>query len=141
MPYFFGVAGAALCTVLLLFSPWDQRLDTTLLVYLALVVASTYIGGLGPGVATAVVAFWLMNHNFLPPVGSLTFTHPGDLMAALLFLGVPGVVSQLLSRSQAEAPIARTRIDALEERVALLEGALQDARDELVRILGHSQGL
>ncbi|MBI3976554.1 MAG: DUF4118 domain-containing protein [Chloroflexi bacterium] len=87
--------------------PWEQRLDTTALLYLAIVVGTAYFGGLRPGVFAAIVAFVTMNQNFVPPVGSVTVTHPGDVIAALAFLGVAGLISQLLNRSRVEAAIAR----------------------------------
>lgn len=107
--YLLGLGGSALCTVLLRLSPWESRLDTAALLYLSVVVAAAFVGGIWPGAVTAIVAFLFMNHNFIPPTGGLTVTHPGDVMAAAAFLGVAGLVSQLLARSQREAAVARRR--------------------------------
>src|SRR4051794_34223305 len=68
-----GPLGVVLCTALLLVIQWTPRLDTVALVYLSVVVGAAFLGGLGPGVTTALVAFLFMNVFFLPPVGGLTF--------------------------------------------------------------------
>lgn len=112
------MVGVTLCTILLPFSPWESRLDTTALLYLLVVVGAAFMGGLGPGVVTATAAFLLMNHNFIPPTGGLTVTHPGDVMAALTFLVVAGVIGHLIIRTRREAVVrARLQREATEAEI------------------------
>src|SRR3990172_1964476 len=66
-PYVVGLGGSVLCTAFLRATPWESRLDTTALLYLGVVVAAAFLGGIGPGVATAIGAFVFMDHNFIAP--------------------------------------------------------------------------
>ena len=79
------------------------------LLYLLLVVVSTVVWGLGPGVLVAVGAFLAFNFFFIPPYYTFTVHEAADVLALIVFLIVAVVISQLLGRVQASAAAALSR--------------------------------
>ena len=90
-------------TVLLLPFGDSLNLSTVLLAFLLGVVASSLVGGLLPAIVTAVVAGLLVNHEFVPPVGSFTIAEPQNAFAILAFVLVAAVVATIVDRSAALA--------------------------------------
>jgi len=64
---------------------------------LAVVVAAAW-GGLGPGLAAAVLSFLALNYFFTPPLHSLGVGETEDVVALAVFLAVSVTVGTLLSR-------------------------------------------
>jgi two-component system sensor histidine kinase KdpD len=105
---YLGAAAAMGLMTGVLFSlrPWLNTSSIALL-YLLPVGLSTALWGLGPGLLSALLAFFGFNYLFLPPYFTLTVTHPDNLVALFVFLAVAVVISQLLGRIQESLMRAR----------------------------------
>jgi two-component system sensor histidine kinase KdpD len=79
--------------------------------FLIPVVASSWLGGAGPGIVAAVVGSALFNAGFLPPYGTFSFERTEYLVAFLAFLTMSVVISWLVG-------LARDRAIAAEDREA-----------------------
>src|SRR4029079_2233293 len=79
--------------------------------FLIPVVASSWLGGAGPGIAAAVVSSAAFNAGFLPPYGTFSFERTEYLVAFLAFLTMSVVISWLVG-------VARDRAIAAEDREA-----------------------
>ena len=64
---------------------------------LAVVVAAAW-GGLGPGLASALLSFLALNYFFTPPLNTLVVGETEDVVALAVFLAVSVTVGTLLSR-------------------------------------------
>jgi two-component system sensor histidine kinase KdpD len=109
-------------------------LPTDLLLYLLVVVVVAAIGGAWVASATAVVAFLLANWYFTPPIHTWTIADTENLIALVVFVGVAGVVSALVTlaaRRSLEANRARGEATSL----VGLAGALMNDDDPLPSIM------
>jgi len=70
------------------------------LLFLLAVGVSTTLGGLGPGITTALCAFLTFNYFFIQPYYTLAIHQPIDLVILLVFLIVAVVISQLVGRAR-----------------------------------------
>ena len=88
-----------------------EALDTSLvaLLYLLPVGLITALGGLGPGITSALSAFLTFNYFFIKPYYTFTVHQPIDLVILMVFLIVAVVISQLVGRAQAGMATARAR--------------------------------
>jgi two-component system sensor histidine kinase KdpD len=93
--------------------PFRAGLSHTLIAFAFLVpvVASSWLGGAGPGIAAAVASSAVFNAGFLPPYGTFSFERTEYLVAFLAFLTMSVVISWLVG-------IARDRAIAAEDREA-----------------------
>jgi two-component system sensor histidine kinase KdpD len=96
-------------TALLKLWPGSPSLAAVALVYLLPVMTGVSLGGLGLGLAAAVLAFFALNFYFIPPLYSFLVHQPEDLVVLGMFLGVAGVFSQLLARAQRSLAAAQAR--------------------------------
>jgi two-component system, OmpR family, sensor histidine kinase KdpD len=89
----------------------DVLLDTTLvaLLYLIPIGVITAYWGLGPGITSALVAFFALNYFFIQPYYTLTVHQPVDVVILVVFLVVAAVISQLVGRAQAGLAAATAR--------------------------------
>jgi len=108
-------------------------LSTVLLAFLAGVVASSLVGGLGPAVATAVGASLLANYYFVPPVGTFTIAEPENAFAIAVFVIVGAIIATIVDRSAARAAEAARRGAEASVLAALSAGVLR--RQDGVRAL------
>ena len=79
------------------------------LLYLAPVAITTALWGLGPGIASALLAFLSLNYFFIEPYYSLTVHHTQDLLGLVLFLGIAVGINQLLGWTRRNLAIAEVR--------------------------------
>jgi two-component system sensor histidine kinase KdpD len=77
--------------------------------YLLPVVASTLIWGLGPGIVSALAAFFAFNYYFIEPRFTLAVQRPQDLLVLAAFLAIAVLLSQLLGRTRAALSAAQQR--------------------------------
>jgi two-component system, OmpR family, sensor histidine kinase KdpD len=93
--------------------PFRTSLSHTPVAFLFLVpvVASSWLGGVGPGIVAAVVSSALFNVGFLPPYGTFSFERTEYLVAFLAFLTISVLISWLVG-------VARDRAIAAEDREA-----------------------
>jgi two-component system, OmpR family, sensor histidine kinase KdpD len=89
----------------------DVLLDTTLvaLLYLIPLGIITAYWGLGPGITSALVAFFALNYFFIQPYYTLTVHQPVDVVILVVFLIVAAVISQLVGRAQSGMAAATAR--------------------------------
>jgi two-component system sensor histidine kinase KdpD len=90
---------------------WQPSLETALvpLLYLLSVGLCTAFLGLGPGIASAVLAFLAFNYYFIEPFHTLIVNRAQDTAVLLVFLVVAVVISQLVGRAQAGLAASRAR--------------------------------
>jgi two-component system sensor histidine kinase KdpD len=123
-----------LLTVVLAADRDSLTLPTDLLLYLLVVVVVAAIGGAWVASATAVAAFLLANWYFTPPIHTWTIAESENLVALVVFVGVAGVVSTLVTlaaRRSFEARRARGEATSL----VGLAGALMNENDPLPSIM------
>ena len=109
--YAVAIGGSIAIAAVLL--PFRDGLSHTLVAFAFLipVVASSWLGGAGPGIAAAVASSAVFNAGFLPPYGTFSFERTEYLVAFLAFLTMSVVISWLVG-------IARDRAIAAEDREA-----------------------
>ncbi|HWC20941.1 MAG TPA: ATP-binding protein [Flexivirga sp.] len=91
-----ATVGLALLTALLnATEPW-HALPLEVLIYLAFTVLTAIVGGIWPGLTTAVLASLLLNWFFAPPTGALTINEPQNVAALAVFLVVAASVSAVV---------------------------------------------
>lgn len=115
-PPFFVVAEYVLALLLvglttgslyLLGSLLDTQIATV--AFLLPVVASTLAWGLGPGIVSAIAAFFAFNYFFIEPRLTLQVERPQDLLVLVIFLVVAVVLNQLLGRTRFALSAAHAR--------------------------------
>ena len=107
--YLLALLATALTTALLLVFQDNLNTPIIALLYLVPVVLGTSLGGLGPGVASALIAFLSFNFFFIPPLYTFTVHQPPDVLVLVIFLLVAVFISQILGRSRASAAAAAAR--------------------------------
>ncbi|MFC6706043.1 ATP-binding protein [Flexivirga alba] len=91
-----ATVGLALLTALLdATDPW-HALPLEVLIYLAFTVLTAIVGGIRPGVATAVLASLALNWFFAPPTGAFTINQPQNVAALIVFLVVAASVAAVV---------------------------------------------
>src|SRR5262245_35061177 len=123
-----GVVAAGLMAVL--------PLDDPSLVFLAAVLLSAVVGGLGPSIFASILGLLVYDFFFVDPRLTLTVTKPQDLLSLFVFLLVAVLTSNLTSRVRDQAEAARRR----ERRTAALYAFARDIAaaagvDELLRVV------
>ncbi|HEY7895221.1 MAG TPA: ATP-binding protein [Gemmatimonadaceae bacterium] len=108
------------------------------LVFLLIVLVGSAVGGRVLGLVLAVVAFLLFDYLFLPPYGTIVVTNPLDWLVLVAFLLTSVVATQLLSRAQERAEVARRHAAEVERLAALGAEALNAARaDDALRTIAE----
>jgi two-component system, OmpR family, sensor histidine kinase KdpD len=79
------------------------------LLFLLPVGLSTVLWGLGPGIVTAVTAFFAFNYFFIKPYYTLHVHQTQDLLVLLVFLVIAVVFSQLVGRTRQSLAQATAR--------------------------------
>jgi two-component system sensor histidine kinase KdpD len=87
--------------------------------FLAVVVATAAIGGLGPGVVASVFGFLTFNFFFLPPYGTFVIGRAEDVVMLFVFLGLSLLIATLLARATERAETAEARGEELAALQAL----------------------
>ncbi len=130
-----------LVTVVLRLSSGHLTLAAQLLVYVAVVVAITAVGGTVVGFSTAIVTFLAANYFFIEPRHTLSVADSENVIALVVFLAVTATVSLLVtiaSRRAVDAHRSRTEAEALAAsaalRTALLRAVSHDLRTPLTSI-------
>jgi PAS domain S-box-containing protein len=84
-------------------------LDDPSLVFLAAVLLTALVGGLGPSIFASVLGLLVYDFFFVEPRLTLTVTKPQDLLSLFVFLLVAVLTSNLTSRVRDQAEAARRR--------------------------------
>ena len=99
------------------------------LLYLVPVTVTTALWGLGPGIASALLAFLSLNYFFIEPYYSLLVHHTQDLLGLVVFLGIAVGINQLLGWTRRNLAIAEVRQHEamrLYELASLLSGMQEE---------------
>lgn len=117
----------------------EVNLVSDMLLFLALSVLVSMVGGLAPALVSAVVGSLLLNYFFTPPFHTLEIRDANNALAIVVFVALAVVVStavDLAERRRREA--ARVRIALAEEaaRAAPLAAA-NKMRTALLAAVGH----
>lgn len=108
------------------------------LVFLLIVLVGSAVGGRVMGLVLAVVAFLLFDYLFLPPYGTIVVTNPLDWLVLVAFLFTSVVATQLLSRAQERAEVARRHATEVERLAALGAETLNAGRaDDALRAIAE----
>ena len=94
---------------------WRGGLNTTTDVvnYFLVLVIVALVGGIGPGLVTAVVSSLLLNFFFVPPLYSFTVAEPQNLLTLIVMVLVAGMVAVVVDRAARRAEqAARARTEA-----------------------------
>jgi two-component system sensor histidine kinase KdpD len=129
-----AVIGLPLLTVILAALRDTVHLSTVLLLYLALTVAVTAVGGFASGLLSAVGGFALADYYFTRPLYHWVIADPNVIVALVVFVFVAVLVSVLVdiaARRSADAARSRAEATALSQ----LASAVLNSRDPLPRLL------
>lgn len=94
-----ALVGLPLLTLVLTQLRSSISLPGDLMIYLLLVVVIATVGGVLPAMAAAVAATLLANWFFTPPFHTLTVSDNVNVIALIVFIGVAGIVSTLVTQS------------------------------------------
>jgi PAS domain S-box-containing protein len=110
------------------------------MVFLVAVLVTAFLGGLGPGVAAALLSAAVYDYCFVPPYFTFAIDEPQDILAIAAFLGAAVLTSQLTARARAQAAAAaRARIDTELAEQSKTEAVIESIDDGLVVL--DSQGV
>jgi two-component system sensor histidine kinase KdpD len=119
----------------------DLAVESVLLLYLLVVLATAAVGGVWPAASAAVVAVGLVNWFFTPPYRTLTIAEAEHVLALVVFLVVAVVVAvygTVAERNASESAAVRADAAALDRanelRAALLNAVSHDLRTPLASI-------
>ncbi|HTN79990.1 MAG TPA: ATP-binding protein [Acidimicrobiales bacterium] len=134
-----GVAGVALCTLVLL--PFRSHLTraTPALVLVLPVMVAAIIGGIVAAIGVAMAAATAFTFVFIPPVGTFRVALHEDVVALVAFIGVAVIAGWLVAREvERRRSSERHRAELLEavdhQRAALLRSVSHDLRTPLAMI-------
>jgi two-component system sensor histidine kinase KdpD len=118
----------------------DLDLSTVLFAYLAVVVVTAVVGGVGPGILCAIAAFLLANYFFVPPRHTLTIHGEQNVVALVAFLAFAAVVSVLVNRlARRNREVDRVRAEA--EALARTAGTLAVDADTLPGLVDNIRSI
>jgi two-component system sensor histidine kinase KdpD len=129
-----AVVGIPILTVILTALRGSVELSTVLLLYLALTVAVTAVGGFPSGLLAAVGGFALADFYFTRPFHRWVIADADVIVALVVFVIIAVLVSVLVdiaARRSAEAARSRAEAAALGQ----LASAVLNSRDPLPRLL------
>ena len=129
--WIFGTGTVGGLTMVLVSNRGEFTVATALLMYLPLVVVTTAIGGVGPGVAAALVSPGVANWFLVPPYHTFRVSDGDNIVELVVFVSVAATVAFFAARA------ARREQDATVARAdALVLGRLsQDSTDSAERVL------
>jgi two-component system, OmpR family, sensor histidine kinase KdpD len=102
---------AVITSITVVFFVLRDVLDITAiaLIYLIPLGMITAFWGLGPGIASALLSFLLLNYFFIQPYYTLAVHRSTDVVIVIIFIFVAVVISQLVGRMQAGLAAATAR--------------------------------
>jgi len=101
------------------------------LLFLAGVLLTAVLCGLGPSILAAITSLCIYDLFFVEPLYTLRVTEPQDVVSLLVFLVVAVLTSNLTARARDQAAAARRRDVALEEK-AKTEAVIEAIEDGLI---------
>jgi two-component system sensor histidine kinase KdpD len=138
-----AVVGLPLLTMLLTLFRSDQSLPTDVLMFQLFIVVVALVGGIWPALLSAVVAGFLLDFFFVPPLYLIRIADPLHFLALVIFIIVAALVSLVVDQAARRARLAARASAEAEVLVAVAGGVLQgaDALQALVSRLRESFGM
>jgi len=132
-----------LLTLLLSLFRSDQSLPSDVLMFQFLIVVVALVGGIWPALLSAVIAGFLLDFFFVPPLYLIRITDPLHALALAIFVVVAALVSLVVDQAARRARLAARASAEAEVLVAVAGGVLQgaDALQALVSRLRESFGM
>ena len=143
MGFALAAVGLPAVTVTLVVVQPHLALVDDLLLYLALVIAVTLVGGFWPAVTAAAAGSLLLNWFFTPPLHTWTIEAPQNLLALLLFVTVAVTVSSVVHLAARRALLSERlsaesgTLLALARTVLAGDDTAQAVLDHLRETIGH----
>jgi len=137
----YAVAGIALSAVALVLVQVrvHVNLATACLVLVLAVMATASVLGSGPALLSALLATFVVNYFFIPPIYSWGIRDPQNWVAFAVFVICAVTVGQLSSRAKREASEAESRRLQIEKLYEELKRAFAEASQ--AEALRHSERL
>jgi two-component system sensor histidine kinase KdpD len=138
-----AVAGLPALTLLLSLFRSDQSLPTDVLMFQLLIVVVALVGGIWPALLAAVIAGFLLDFFFVPPLYLIRIADPLHALALVIFVVVAALVSLVVDQAARRARVAARASAEAEVLIAVAGGVLQgvDALQALVSRLRESFGM
>jgi len=138
-----AVVALPLLTLLLSLFRTDQSLPSDVLLFQLLIVVVALVGGIWPALLSAVIAGFLLDFFFVPPLYLIRITDPLHALALAIFVVVAALVSVVVDQAARRARLAARASAEAEVLVAVAGGVLQgaDALQALVSRLRESFGM
>jgi len=132
-----------LLTLLLSLFRSSQSLPTDVLMFQLLIVIVALVGGIWPALFSAVIAGFLLDFFFVPPLYLIRIADPLHFLALVIFVVVAALVSLVVDQAARRARLAARASAEAEVLVAVAGGVLQgaDALQALVSRLRESFGM
>lgn len=137
------IAGLPLLTWLLALFRSRDALTIDVLMFQLFIVVVALVGGIWPALLCAVLAGFLLDFFFLPPLYLIRIADPLHSLALLIFVIVAALVSLVVDQAARRARVAARASAEAEVLVAVAGGVLQgaDALQALVSRLRESFGM
>ncbi len=129
-----SLLGIPLATLALVPFRDDLELSSNLMVFLMIVVLAATVGGIGPGMFTAVVGSLAMNWFFTDPIHTFTISEGENALALAGFVVVGAVISLLVTQAERRS-LAAGRASAEAEALARVAAGLLGSDDPLPSML------
>ncbi len=139
----FTVIGLPLLTLLLATFRSTQSLPSDVLMFQLFIVVVALIGGIWPALLSAVIAGFLLDYFFVPPLFLIRIADPLHSLALVIFVVVAALVSVVVDQAARRARLAARASAEAEVLVAVAGGVLRgaDALQALVTRLREAFGL
>src|SRR4051812_1537728 len=138
-----AVGALPLLTLLLSLFRSNQSLPSDVLLFQLLIVVVALVGGIWPALLSAVIAGFLLDFFFVPPLYLIRITDPLHAVALAIFVVVAALVSLVVDQAARRARLAARASAEAEVLVTVAGGVLQgaDALQALVSRLRESFGM
>lgn len=137
--YGMAAAGLGLAATVLVLLRAHANLATSCLVLVSTVMATAIVLGSGPALVNAVLATFVLNYFFIPPIYSWGIRDPENWVAFAAFVICAITVGQLSSRAKRTASEAESRRVQIEKLYEELKVAFAEASQ--AEALRHSERL
>jgi len=138
-----AVVALPVLTLLLSLFRSNQSLPTDVLMFQLLIVIVALVGGIWPALLAAVIAGFLLDFYFVPPLYLIRIADPLHALALVIFVVVAALVSLVVDQAARRARLAARASAEAEVLVAVAGGVLQgaDTLQALVSRLRESFGM
>lgn len=135
-----GLVAITALTALLVATDRNLSVATSLSLYLLVLVAVSAIGGLWPGLVTAVVAPFVVNWFLIEPYQTFRINDRDNLIELAVFASIAAIVSTYVSIAARRASDAARAAHEASTLARLAEAGFGEPLDEIVTLLRDTFG-